>query len=317
MGGAERGTLISVVSPVYNCRDCLSALVRKVESAFVGTDLDWEMILVDDRGPDRPWDVIQALTGADPRVRGVRLVRNHGQHLAIWAGLAAARGDCVVVIDCDLQDDPIAIPELYRQMQADQTDAVLVNRGVWSDSLFRRSASKAFYSTVKTLTGIRINNIGNFGIYSRRLVDILLMYEEQEVFLPIMVSLSGLPTSQYTLVRTQREAGESAYSIRRLLTLAIAIIIRFTDRPLKLSVIAGLLLSGVSALVSVILLMLWMLGTFTVEGWTSTILSLWFLSGLIMATLGVHGFYLGRVFREVQRRPRILVEQTTEEPCRR
>lgn len=315
---APSPTLISVVSPVYNCRDCLAALVARVEEGFAGSGLDWELVLVDDRGPDQPWQVIQALSRADPRVRGVRLARNHGQHLAIWAGLAAARGDCVVVIDCDLQDDPIVIPELYARLQADQVDAVLVNRGVWSDSAFRRLASRAFYGTVRTLTGISINNIGNFGIYSRRLVDILLMYEEQEVFLPIMVSLSGLPTTQHTLARGQRHAGESAYSVRRLLTLAIAIIIRFTDRPLKLSVIAGILFSGVSALVSVLLLFLWLLGTFTVPGWTSTILSLWFLAGLIMATLGVHGFYLGRVFREVQRRPRILVEQTTEDenPCR-
>lgn len=312
MSQEDSKALISIVSPVYNCRDCLCALVERVEAGFAGSDLEWELILVDDRGPDRPWEVIRDLARANPRVRGVQLARNHGQHLAIWAGLAAARGDCVAVIDCDLQDDPAAIPELYERLQKDQVDAVVVNRGVWSDSVFRRMASRAFYGTVKSLTGIRINNIGNFGIYSRRLVDILLMYQEQEVFLPIMVSLSGLPTVQHTLTRGERHAGESAYSIRRLLTLAVAIIIRFTDRPLKLSVIAGLLFSGVSALASLLLLVLWLLGTFTVPGWTSTILSLWFLSGLIMATLGVHGFYLGRVFREVQRRPRILVEQTTD-----
>lgn len=303
---------ISVVSPVYNCRNCLIALAEQVTATFAGTALDWELVLVDDRAPDQPWDLIEELSRRDPRIRGVRLVSNHGQHLAIWAGLAAARGDYVAVLDCDLQDDPAVIPELHRRLIAEGVDTVIVNRGTWSDSRFRRMASRTFYAVVRSLTGIRIDNIGNFGLYSRRLVDILLQYKEQEVFLPVMVSLTGLPSVQHTLTRGQRHAGETAYSSRRLMRLAIAIIIRFTDRPLKLSVFVGLLFSGMSVLVSLVLLGLWLAGAFTVPGWTSTMLSLWFLSGLIMAALGVHGFYLGRVFREVQGRPRLLIEQTTD-----
>ena len=304
---------ITVVSPVYNCRDCLYALAEQVEASFAESDLDWELLLVDDRASDQPWDIIKQLSGANPRVRGVRLARNHGQHLAIWAGLEASKGDYVAVIDCDLQDDPKIIPILYDKLREEGVDALAVHRGSWSDSKFRRLASRSFYALVKSLTGVTINNIGNFGLYSRRLVDILLQFKEQEVFLPIMVSITGLPQSQYTLDRDARYAGESAYSVRRLITLAIAIIIRFTDRPLKLSVVVGLAFSTISSLISVLLLVMWLSGSFTVPGWTSTILSLWFLSGLIMATLGVHGFYLGRVFKEVQQRPRILVEQTTDD----
>jgi dolichol-phosphate mannosyltransferase len=232
--------------------------------------------------------------------------------LAIWAGLASAEGSYVAIIDCDLQDDPSVIPKLYRQIREEQVDAVLVDRGTWSDSKFRRLASRSFYGTVKYLTGVKINNIGNFGLYSRRMVDNLLRFEEQEVFLPVMVSLTGLSTSHHTVDRDPRHAGNSSYSVRRLLELAVAIIIRFTDRPLKLSVFIGLIISGTSAVISLLLLILWLMGTFTVAGWTSTMLSMWFLSGLILATLGIHGFYLGRVFREVQKRPRILVETTTE-----
>lgn len=306
---------ISVVSPVYNCRDCLAALAERVREGFEGTGFDWELVLVDDRAADAPWELIREMAAGDPRIRGVRLARNHGQHLAIWAGLEAATGDAVAVIDCDLQDDPVVIPELWRILQAGEAEAVVVDRGDWSDSWFRRAASRSFYGVVRTLTGVRIDNIGNFGLYSRRMVDTLLMFGEQEVFLPIMVSLTGLKTARHTLARSGRHAGESAYSLTRLMKLAIAIIIRFTDRPLKLSVIVGLAFSGFSALVSLVLVLLWLFGTFTVPGWTSTILSVWFLSGLIMATLGIHGFYLGRVFREVQRRPRILIEQTTPDPA--
>ena len=307
-----KGALISVVSPVYGCRDCLEKLAASVRQAFEGSGLDWELVLVDDRGPDQPWQLITELAEQDPRIRGVRLARNHGQHLAIWAGLGAARGDYVAVIDCDLQDDPAAIPALYQALSGTENEAVLVDRGSWNDSRFRRSASSLFYRIVRMLTGVEIKNLGNFGLYSRRMVDTLLMFGEQEVFLPIMVNLSGLPTMRFKLDRSARYAGQSSYSLARLMILAVAIIVRFTDRPLAISVFVGLVFSGLSATISLVLLLLWAFGAFSVPGWTSTILSLWFLSGLILATLGVHGFYIGRIFREVQNRPRILIEQQTD-----
>lgn len=311
---SKDGPLISVVSPVYGCTGCLEALFDAIRDAFHGTDLAWELVLVDDRGPDDPWPLITELAKRDPRLRGVRLARNHGQHLAIWAGLEAARGNWVAVIDCDLQDDPAILPALYQKAVAERVDAMLVNRGSWNDSAFRRAASALFYRLIDALAGVQIKNIGNFGIYSRRMVDILLQFREQEVFLPMMISLTGLPTGQMELDRSARHAGDSSYSLGRLIRLAIAIIIRFSDRPLKLSVVVGLAFSGLSALVSLMLLVLWMTGIFTVPGWTSTVLSVWFLAGLILAVLGIHGFYLGRIFSEVQNRPRLLVEQLTDTP---
>lgn len=305
-------TLISIVSPVYGCRSTLTELAKRVKMAFQDECLDWELVLVDDRGPDQPWPVIEELSANDSRIRGIKLARNHGQHLAIWAGLEAARGDFIAVIDCDLQDDPGVIPELYRRVRQDDVEAVIVDRGTWSDSKLRRMASNSFYALVKWLAGVEINNIGNFGIYSRRMVNTLLLFTEQEIFLPIMVSLTGYPTTKHQVDRDDRHEGASSYNLLRLLRLAIAIVIRFSDRPLKLSVLLGGALSGMSALISFVLLLMWLAGNFTVQGWTSTILSIWFLSGLILATLGIHGFYLGRVFREVQGRPRILIQETTD-----
>lgn len=304
--------MISVVSPVYSCRESLKALVTAVAASFEGEAMDWELILVDDRAPDQPWALIKELAEQDSRVRGVRLSRNHGQHLAIWAGLEVARGDYVAVIDCDLQDDPIVIPDLYRHAKEHGVEAVIVDRGTWSDSRLRRLGSKAFYALVKWLTGTQINNIGNFGLYGRRMISTLLQFREQEVFLPIMVSLTGYETTKFRVNRDERQQGESSYNLFRLLRLAVAIVIRFSDRPLKLSVLIGGVFSGMAALISILLFVLWLAGSFTVQGWTSTILSLWFLSGLILATLGIHGFYLGRVFREVQGRPRIVVQEMTD-----
>lgn len=308
--------LISIVSPVYGCRDCLVSLVQAVQAAFEGTTMDWELLLVDDRGPDDPWPVIADLANSDARVRGVRLTRNHGQHLAIWAGLEAARGDWVAVIDCDLQDNPEIIPVLYTEAQEQNVEAMVVDRGAWVDTWFRRAASSVFYRMIDLVAGVSMkSNIGNFGLYSRRMVDILLLYREQEVFLPIMVAMTGLERGFHRMDRSGRVAGESSYRLLRLVRLAIAIVIRFSDRPLKLSVLVGLIFSSLSALISVVILVAWLAGAFTVPGWTSVILSLWFLSGLIMAVLGVHGFYIGRIFAEVKTRPRILVEQMTTPPA--
>ena len=305
--------IISVVSPVYGCRDCLAELAKRVRAAFEGTAFDWELILVDDRGPDHPWPLIQELAAEDGRIRGVRLSRNHGQHLAIWAGLEAARGDWVAIVDCDLQDDPNVIPALHAQAVTEGVDQVIVDRGEWTDTGLRRMASRAFVRLIDFLAGIRLDNGGIFGIYSRRTVDILLMYREQEVFLPIMAAMTGLPRASYRLDRSDRAAGQSSYTFLRLIRMAVSIVIRISDRPLKLSVAVGLAFSGLSAFVSVIVLLAWMTGAFTVPGWTSLILSVWFLAGLILAVLGIHGFYMGRIFAEVQGRPRIIVEQTTEQ----
>lgn len=303
--------VISIVSPVYGCTACLEMLCLKVRETFDGSGIDWELLLVDDRGPDDPWPLISKLARLDERIRGIRLSRNHGQHLAIWAGLAEAKGDWIAVIDCDLQDDPAVLLELYEATAERQVEAIIVDRGSWSDSWFRRTASRAFYRTINLLGGISIQNAGNFGLYSRRMVDTLLQYEEQEVFLPMMVTLSGLKCDRFRLDRSKRAAGASSYSFRRLISLASAIIVRFSDRPLKLSIVVGFTFSVFSALLSFLLVFLWFFGIFTVPGWTSTVLSVWFLSGLIMATLGVHGFYIGRIFAEVKKRPRITIETAT------
>ena len=305
-------SLVSIVSPVFGCRECLPALVKAVEKAFEHSKLDWELVLVDDRAVDEPWEIIEQLSLKNPKIHGVRLSRNHGQHLAIWAGLEVTKGDWIAVIDCDLQDDPTIITDLHAQMVQDNVDAVIVSRGEWKDTAFRRFTSKVFYKLMKLLAGVEFrSDVGNFGLYSRRMVDLLLSFQEKEIFLPIMVILTGLPKSEYKLNRSIRHEGASSYSLKRLIKLAIAIIIRFSDRPLKLSVIAGLAFTGFSALISVLLIIAWAVGALSVPGWASLFLSVWFLSGLILAVLGIHGFYIGRIFSEVQNRPRVIVEKTT------
>lgn len=303
---------ISVVSPVYGCVDALRELATRVAQTCDAAGLTWELILVDDRGPGDPWSIIVDLAKHDPRIRGVRLARNSGQHLAIWAGLERSRGAWVGVVDCDLQDDPAALAELHEMALKGDADAVVVDRGRWSDNAMRRMASRAFYRIVTVLAGVQLKNIGNFGIYSRRLVDALLQYREQQVFLPLMVNLTGYRAVTLVIDRGSRFSGDSSYSYTKLIRMAVNLVVQFSDRPLKLSVLLGLVLSTGSALVAVALLVLWALGLFEVEGWTSIMLSIWFLFGVVLAVLGIHGFYLGRVLAETQNRPRFIVESTTE-----
>ena len=298
---------VSVVSPVYGCDECLRDLADGVRRALQDYDCSWELILVDDRGSDRAWKVISDLVEADPRIRGLRLSRNHGQHLAIWAGLEEVRGDFVVVLDCDLQDDPAIITQLLAKVLNTSADGVLVDRGEWSDTWFRRTSSKIFHGSMKTITGIDLKNAGNFGIYSRRLVGELLRFREQEVFLPYMVAILGFDLERISLGRSERTEGRSSYTMRSLLRLACGIVIRFSDRPLKVSAIAGLVVSSLSLGFSLLIVMGKLLGVFTVPGWTSVVLSIWFLAGVFLLVLGIHGYYLGRVFAEVSARPRIIV----------
>ena len=302
---------ISLVVPVYGCINCLTGLYAAIKDTCFKNNLTWELILVDDRDPNDHWTEICDLAQEDPRVHGIRLSRNHGQHLAIWAGLNEAIGKWVVVMDCDLQDDPSIIPDLLEIAVKEKLHAVVVDRGGWSESIFRRLASRIFFRLIHILSGVKLKNVGNFGLYSRKMIDALLMFNEQEVFLPMMVALTGLTTSTYSANRSKRVAGESSYNVLKLVRLAIAIIIRFSDRPLKISVFIGLSISLLSAGVSVLLLIIWFTGNIEVPGWTSSLLSMWFLSGLILATLGLHGFYIGRVFAEVKNRPRILIEDKT------
>ncbi len=160
---------ISAVCPAYRCRDCLHTLPELAETAFSNSELDWEFILFDERAPDQPWIIKRDLTKSNLRAQRVGLSRNHGQ---IWAELEAVTGDYVAEIDCDIQDDPNYIPILHSEFKRQAAGAMIVNRGSWSDSLIRRFFARCFYAIVKFLRGVKIGNIGNFDLYSHRLLTL-------------------------------------------------------------------------------------------------------------------------------------------------
>jgi polyisoprenyl-phosphate glycosyltransferase len=267
------------------------------------------VVLVCDASPDDAWARIVEVAAVEPRVRGLRFSRNFGQHAAISAGLSAARGDYVVVMDCDLQDPPSAIPALLARA-LEGFDAVVAERKQRRDGWFKRTTSKAFYATLGYLTGERYNaEVANFGVYSRPLVDAIVAMPEAGRFFPLLVRWVGFRQTSLPVQHAHRESGRSGYSLLKALRLALDAIMSFSDRPLRLVVRVGLFFSLVSFLFVAFSIIRYLSGDIAVAGFTSIVASIWLVGGVTIACLGVVGLYVGRIFGEAKRRPHYLIAE--------
>jgi dolichol-phosphate mannosyltransferase len=304
---------ISVVSPVYRAEGCVAELCRRLKLAVAPITEDFEIILIEDRGPDNSWAAIREEASKDVRVRGIRLAKNFGQHRAITAGLDIAKGDWVVVIDCDLQDPPEGIPLLYAKAHEGYEIVVaLFEERV--ESTLRQKLSQSFWTGLSWLAGIPFDHrIGNFRIMSQRVVENFCGYREQLRLLGGITALMGFTTTTLPLKREERYAGETSYTYRKLLAIAVDIAMAYSDKPLKLSVTAGLLISGLAIIVGGVILLLGLTGMINVPGWASVMVSLYLIGGLIIANLGVIGYYIGKTFDETKRRPLYVIENTTDD----
>jgi adenylylsulfate kinase-like enzyme len=304
---------ISIVSPVYRAEDCVAELCRRLKLTLNSITDDYEIILIEDRGPDNSWAVIQEEAKKDPRVIGVRLAKNFGQHRAITAGLDMANSDWIVVMDCDLQDSPEDILLLYSKA-LEGYEVVVAQFEERSESKLSQKISKFFWMTLSWLAGISFDSkIGNFRIMSRRVVENFRCYREQLRLLGGITALMGFTTTTLPLKREERFAGSTSYTFKKLLAIAIDIAIAYSDKPLKLSVIAGLLISTLAIITGIIVFLLSIAGMIEAPGWASVMISLYLIGGLIIANLGVIGFYIGKTFDETKRRPLYIVENTTLE----
>jgi polyisoprenyl-phosphate glycosyltransferase len=305
---------LSVVSPVYGCRACLSELSERIAAA-IPPNVSYEVILVDDGSPDRPWETIAALGRADPRVRGLRLSRNFGQHAAIMAGLSAARGEWIVVLDCDLQDDPKYIPELLGAARSRDDDVVRVRRVNREGESLKRLMSRAFYAVFSYLLSVKVSpEIGNYGVYRREVIDAVLSCHERKKFFPALIEWVGFRKSTIDVPYLPRHAGKSAYNFRRLLSLAFDTIIGFSDRPLRILVTAGMMVTVLALIASLVVLIRYLFHGIAVQGWTTVVLSVWILGGMNIMLLGLVGSYIGRILDETKARPAFIVAETTPEP---
>lgn len=303
---------ISIVVPVYKAEDCLHELYRRLKAALTGLTEDFEILLIEDQGGDGSWDIIRELARLDPRVRGFQFSRNFGQHYGITAGLDYARGDWVVVMDCDLQDLPEEIPRLYRKAQ-EGYDVVLALRANRKDGFRKRATSYVFFKLFRYLSDLDYNGeAGNFRIVSRKVVDTFKSMRENLRLFGGLVTWMGYPTASIEVEHGERHAGESSYTLAKLMDLAFETIIAYSDKPLRISIKFGVVISLSAFVFGLYFAVRTLISGQTIAGWTSLIVSLYFLGGIIISTLGIIGIYLGKAFDEVKRRPLYIVLRRTD-----
>jgi dolichol-phosphate mannosyltransferase len=299
--------MISVVIPFYNGKDCLLELIRRLENVLSTIDT-YEIILVDDRSPDNGWQDIEALCKSNSKIKGILLSKNHGQHYAIAAGLDHVSGEWTVVMDCDLQDLPEEIPSLHSQAKKG-FEIVLARRTDRTDSSVNKLTSKLFYNFLAYLTGEQLDSsVANFGIYHSKVIEAVRKSGEAIRFFPSQINNAGFKKTFLDVKHGIRPEGHSSYSLGKRLKLALDIVLSNTDRPLRMVIRLGMFISFVAFLASILVIINWWRGNITVSGYTSIILSVWFLSGLIISILGILGLYIGKIFEQVKAKPLYIID---------
>jgi dolichol-phosphate mannosyltransferase len=300
---------LSFVSPVYGSPESLEPLCDQIAEVCVKLGVTYEIILVDDRCPLDSWSRVRRLAETRAAVRGIRLSRNFGQHSAIQAGLRDVRGEWVVVLDCDLQDRPDAVPLLLAKAR-ENYDVVRARRTRRRDGALRGVASRVFYGVLGYLTDtIQDESIANFGVYHRRVIDAVVSWQEEQKFFPVIIQWVGFNQAVVDVPHAERHSGRSSYNFSKLLRLGIGVAISFSDKPLRLMVGLGGLISLMTFLLSLVVFFRAILGGISVPGWASVALSVWFLSGVIITVTGISGLYIGRILAEAKRRPTFIIDE--------
>ena len=302
---------ISIVVPAYRCAECLPELHRRLVAVIEPITTQFEIVLVNDCSPDKDWEIIATLARADARVKGVNLSRNFGQHLAIAAGIDHADGDWVVVMDGDLQDRPEEIPILYRKAQGDGLDVVFGRRANRQDPWYKILASRAFAWVFRQLSDVHVEpGIANFSISSRNVMDAYRRLREGSRAHVLVLLWCGFRVGYVDVAHAARHAGRTTYNLRRSVALAVESITSQSNKPLLLSMKFGFFMAAFSFSFAMYEIVRYFTLGVPVSGWTSLIVSLYFIGGLLMVNMGVLGLYLGKVFNESKHRPIYLVRET-------
>lgn len=301
--------IISIVSPVYKAEKIVENLVAEIQSAMQQLSLPYEIILVDDRSPDDSWNVMKSLSSRCDNIKSIRLSRNFGQHPAIMAGLSKAAGEWVVVMDCDLQDQPKEIVNLYKKA-IEGFEVVLARRVQRSDGFLKKLSSKIFSKVFSYFTETEYNNeIANYGIYHRKVILSILEITDYIKFFPLFVNFVGYKSTSIVVEHAFREEGKSSYNFSRLVSLAFNTIISFSNKPLKMFVKFGMLISFISILFGAYNIYEALTNKIAVLGYSSLIVSIWFLSGVIITTIGITGIYVGKIFDQTKNRPVFIIDE--------
>jgi dolichol-phosphate mannosyltransferase len=301
---------LSIVTSVYRAAECLHELHRRLTEVLPTVTPRYEIVIVDDGSPDNAWEVMSELAGKDAHVRCVKLARNFGHHYAISAGIDHARGRRLVVMDSDLEDRPEEIPALYAKAEAG-FDVVFGRRMQRTHGAIKRFFARSFYRVFAYLYDGPVDpTVGNFSVISDRVATNFRRYRERNRAYGLFVAWLGFKTGYVDITHGTRFAGSSAYTLRRQVRFAIESIVSQSNKPLMITAQLGFVIAACSVAYGVFLITRFAIWATPVEGWTSIMVSLYFLGGLILMSLGIVGVYLGKVFDETKGRPLYVVETT-------
>lgn len=311
-----RNTKLVIVVPCYNEEDVLRETTRQLYVVLNGMEQDGKieegcLMYVDDGSRDATWKLIEELSQENQRVMGLKLAHNVGHQQALWAGLEWAvesRFNAIVSIDADLQDDVQAIIEMTDKFNEGMDIVYGVRKERKTDTLFKKHTAQAFYKLMSTMGGDIVYNHADFRLMSKRALQALIAHPERNLFLRGIVRSLGYPSAFVYYDRHERFAGESKYPLSKMLNFAIDGITSFSVKPLRLITTFGLLFMLVSICIIGYALYAHLIGH-TIVGWTSLLVSLWFIGGAILTAIGIIGEYIGKIYKEVKRRPRYFIEK--------
>lgn len=304
----------SVISPVYGAASALRELIQRIHASVSHITDNYEIILVEDNSPDNSWEIIKELAGTDDKIVGLRLSRNFGQQNAISAGFDHSSGDWVVTLDCDLQDEPERIIDLYNKA-VEGYDIVYASRMNRQDSFLKKLFSKVFYSVMGYLTETQQDHtIANFVLYKRKVINAMARVGDYYRYYPILNHWVGFKTAKLPIQHASRKDEKgSSYSFKKRLKLAYTTILAFSDKPLRLVLRFGIIMVAIGFVLALYYVLRYVLHDEEVSGWLSIFLSLWLLSGVMIMILGLVGVYVGKIFDATKNRPNYLVMESTSD----
>lgn len=300
--------MLSVIIPAYNEQENIKNTAAVIAEILTAAEIAYEIIFVDDGSADGTWAQINAACDKDENVRGVRFSRNFGKEGAIFAGLKAAAGNCAVLIDCDLQHPPQLIPKMYAMWEsgAEVVEAVKASRG--RESLFYKLFAKSFYKIMKSSSGINLDGASDFRLLDRKVIDALNELPERMTFFRALSSWVGFRAEKIEFDVKPRAAGKTKWSFKKLFKFAVNSITSFTNLPIHLITLVGVIFGIFAAVLGVQTLVNYFCGN-AAEGFSTVILLILIVGACVLVGIGVIGFYLSKIYEEIKQRPRYIVSE--------
>ena len=303
--------MLSVIIPSFNEEQLIMKTAEVISGLLKGQDIEHELLFVNDGSSDKTWEEIQKAREKNESVRGISFSRNFGKEAAIFAGLGECKGDCAVVIDCDLQHPPEKILEMYALWQEGYEIVEGVKNSRGKESGAHKFAAKVFYNLISNAAGIDMENASDFKLLDRKAINALLNMTEKDAFFRALSSWVGFKSTQVTYDVRDREIGQTKWSTKALIRYAVTNITSFTSLPLQIVTFLGVVMFIFSLVMGIDALVNYFCGR-AVEGFTTVIILQCFTGSVLMISLGIIGYYISKIYAGIQDRPRYIISERTK-----